>query len=67
MEKIYRDEDEWSSWNGRGDPVLHIELRKWADVLVIAPLRSQLFTSLMALDLPSRHKQSFFNLADALS
>ena len=67
VEKIYRDEDEWSSWNGRGDPVLHIELRKWADVLVIAPLRSQLFTSLMALDLPSRHKQSFFNLADALS
>ena len=38
VEKIYRDEDEWSSWNGRGDPVLHIELRKWADVLVIAPL-----------------------------
>ena len=67
VEKIYRDEDEWSSWNGRGDPVLHIELRKWADVLVIAPLRSQLFTSLMALDLPSRHKQSFSNLADALS
>ena len=22
----------------RGDPVLHIELRKWADVLLIAPL-----------------------------
>ena len=51
VEKIYRDEDEWSSWNGRGDPVLHIELRKWADVLVIAPLRSESFTSLMALDL----------------
>ena len=51
VEKIYKDEDEWSSWNGRGDPVLHIELRKWADVLVIAPLRSESFTSLMALDL----------------
>lgn len=25
-------------WKGRGDQVLHIELRKWADVLVIAPL-----------------------------
>ncbi len=35
---IYRDQDEWDSWQGRGDPVLHIELRKWADVLLIAPL-----------------------------
>lgn len=25
-------------WNKRGDPVLHIELRKWANALVIAPL-----------------------------
>lgn len=25
-------------WQKRGDPVLHIELRRWADVLVIAPL-----------------------------
>lgn len=32
------DEDEWSSWSKRSDPVLHIELRKWADVLLIAPL-----------------------------
>lgn len=35
---LYTDEDEWSSWNKIGDPVLHIELRRWADVLVIAPL-----------------------------
>ncbi|XP_053685345.1 phosphopantothenoylcysteine decarboxylase [Sabethes cyaneus] len=35
---IYRDEDEWTSWKGRGDPVLHIELGKWADLMVIAPL-----------------------------
>ncbi|XP_068230070.1 phosphopantothenoylcysteine decarboxylase [Palaemon carinicauda] len=32
------DEDEWSAWQGRGDPVLHIALRDWAQVLVIAPL-----------------------------
>ena len=37
------DEDEWPDrddgrhWQ-RGDQVLHIELRRWADVLVIAPL-----------------------------
>jgi phosphopantothenoylcysteine decarboxylase len=37
---VYRDADEWPS--GRlfnvGEPVLHIELRKWADALLIAPL-----------------------------
>lgn len=39
--KVYSDEDEWNfkgdkwSWD---DPVLHIELRAWAEVLVIAPL-----------------------------
>lgn len=32
------DEEEWSSWKARSDPVLHIELRKWADLLLIAPL-----------------------------
>lgn len=31
--KIWRDADEWSMWKGRGDPVLHIDLGKWADVV----------------------------------
>ncbi|OQR90760.1 phosphopantothenoylcysteine decarboxylase [Achlya hypogyna] len=35
---IHRDEDEWSSWNAIGDPILHIQLRDWADVFVVAPL-----------------------------
>uniref|UniRef100_A0A182J918 Phosphopantothenoylcysteine decarboxylase n=1 Tax=Anopheles atroparvus TaxID=41427 RepID=A0A182J918_ANOAO len=35
---LYTDQDEWTSWQKRGDPVLHIELGKWADLLVIAPL-----------------------------
>lgn len=34
----FEDNDEWSSWKERGDPVLHIILRDWADVLLIAPL-----------------------------
>jgi hypothetical protein len=34
----YRDEDEWSQNWKKDDPVLHIELRKWASCLVIAPL-----------------------------
>ncbi|XP_034032321.1 phosphopantothenoylcysteine decarboxylase [Thalassophryne amazonica] len=36
--KIYSDKDEWKIWTKRSDPVLHIELRRWADLLVIAPL-----------------------------
>ncbi|TKS73499.1 Phosphopantothenoylcysteine decarboxylase [Collichthys lucidus] len=35
---IYSDSDEWEVWTQRSDPVLHIELRRWADLLVIAPL-----------------------------
>lgn len=34
----YRDEQEWTSWKQKGDSVLHIELRKWADLFVICPL-----------------------------
>jgi phosphopantothenoylcysteine decarboxylase len=36
---VFRDADEWNGpLYNRGDPVLHIEFRKWADLLVIAPL-----------------------------
>ncbi|KAJ2077752.1 hypothetical protein H4R24_004939 [Coemansia sp. RSA 988] len=35
---LYTDRDEWSQWKKIGDPVLHIELRKWADICVVAPL-----------------------------
>jgi phosphopantothenoylcysteine decarboxylase len=36
--EIILDEDEWPSERyQRGDPVLHIELRRWADMLLIAP------------------------------
>lgn len=36
--EVLTDEDEWGPWKRVGDPVLHIELRRWADVLVVAPL-----------------------------
>ncbi|TNN86915.1 Phosphopantothenoylcysteine decarboxylase [Liparis tanakae] len=36
--QLYSDKDEWELWTQRTDPVLHIELRRWADLLVIAPL-----------------------------
>jgi phosphopantothenoylcysteine decarboxylase len=36
---LLRDRDEWPDPGyRRGDPVLHIELRKWADLLIVAPL-----------------------------
>ncbi len=36
---LVRDADEWPGERyRRGDPVLHIELRRWADMLLIAPL-----------------------------
>ncbi len=36
---LHRDADEWPKGGyHRGDPVLHIELRKWAEVLIVAPL-----------------------------
>lgn len=38
VEAIYRDEDEWLVPWTRGAPILHIELRRWADLMVIAPL-----------------------------
>lgn len=36
--EILTDSDEWSTYKTRGDPVLHIELAKWADLFLIAPL-----------------------------
>ena len=38
VDGIYRDEDEWRKPWVRGDNILHIELRRWADLMVIAPL-----------------------------
>jgi phosphopantothenoylcysteine decarboxylase len=36
---LYRDRDEWPGTRyERGDPVLHIDFRNWADLLVVAPL-----------------------------
>jgi phosphopantothenoylcysteine decarboxylase len=31
-------EEEWRDWNRLGDPVMHIDLRNWADLLLVAPL-----------------------------
>jgi len=38
VDGVYFDEDEWSKPWIRGDKILHIELRRWAHIMVIAPL-----------------------------
>ncbi len=38
VDGIYLDEDEWSKPWTRGGGILHIELRRWGHILVIAPL-----------------------------
>jgi phosphopantothenoylcysteine decarboxylase len=36
---VFTDDDEWPAGGyHRGDEVLHIEFRKWADMLIVAPL-----------------------------
>ncbi|KAI0390263.1 flavoprotein [Xylariaceae sp. FL0594] len=38
VDAVYVDTDEWKEPWVRGRGILHIELRRWADILVIAPL-----------------------------
>lgn len=40
------DDDEWHEWGKVGDPVMHIELRRWSDVFVIAPLSANTLAKL---------------------
>lgn len=34
---MWTDEDEWRADYKIGDPILHIELRRWADIVLVAP------------------------------
>jgi phosphopantothenoylcysteine decarboxylase len=44
---LFRDEDEWPGDRyRRGDEVLHIALRNWADLLIIAPLDANTLSKL---------------------
>jgi len=46
--RLHRDADEWPADRRfeLGEPVLHIELRRWAEALVIAPLDAQTLAKL---------------------
>lgn len=45
---VLTDADEWHGEYARGQDILHIELRKWAHVLVIAPLSANTLAKLAA-------------------
>lgn len=56
------DEGEWKMWDQMGDPVLHIELRKWADFLVIAPLSANTLAKMAQVF----HPEGYAGLATAM-
>ncbi|KAG6609522.1 Phosphopantothenoylcysteine decarboxylase [Phytophthora cinnamomi] len=43
---VVRDEDEWEAWNVVGDSVRHIELKDWADVMLLAPMSANTLAKL---------------------
>ncbi|KAH1004068.1 hypothetical protein HUJ04_003879 [Dendroctonus ponderosae] len=53
---VFCDEDEWSAWSKRGDEVLHVELGKWADILLIAPLDANSLGKIATLMTPTEDK-----------
>lgn len=44
---VLTDAQEWSSWQ-RGSEILHISLRRWADVLLLAPLSAHTMAKCVA-------------------
>ncbi|KAJ4294497.1 hypothetical protein N0V90_008188 [Kalmusia sp. IMI 367209] len=46
VDGIYFDEDEWSEPWVRGNKILHIELRRWADIMVVAPLSADMLAKI---------------------
>lgn len=48
VEAIYTDEDEWNKPWTRGADILHIELRRWADLMLIAPLSANSMAKMVA-------------------
>ncbi|TMW55066.1 hypothetical protein Poli38472_013828 [Pythium oligandrum] len=43
---VLRDADEWICWDMVGDPVVHIELKDWADLIVVTPLSANTLAKL---------------------
>jgi phosphopantothenoylcysteine decarboxylase len=48
VDGIYTDAAEWTRPWTRGAPILHIELRRWADMLMIVPLSANTMAKMVA-------------------
>lgn len=47
--RIFTDSDEWDDYSSVGtDPVIHIELRRWADVALVAPCSANTLAKMQA-------------------
>ena len=46
--QIHDDDKEWSTWRQLGDPILHIELRRWAEIFVVAPASADALAKISA-------------------
>ncbi|KAG0333126.1 hypothetical protein BG000_009453 [Podila horticola] len=38
LAEVLTDKDEWDAWGKMSDPVMHIDLRNWADMFIVCPL-----------------------------
>ncbi|TKY87725.1 hypothetical protein EX895_003306 [Sporisorium graminicola] len=45
---LWVNADEWTSFTRIGDPILHIELRRWADIVLVAPASANTLAKLNA-------------------
>jgi phosphopantothenoylcysteine decarboxylase len=43
---VIMDDDEWDLWRSVGDDILHIDLRKWADFLIVCPASANLMAKI---------------------
>lgn len=48
VDGIYTDAAEWTRPWTRGAPILHIEMRRWADVMIVAPLSANTMAKMAA-------------------
>lgn len=50
----FSDSDEWNAWQNRGDDVLHVELGKWADIFLLAPLDANSLGKIASVSSPTK-------------
>lgn len=46
MSLVFTDEEEWMTWQKIGDPVLHIDLSQWADLVIVAPASADILAKI---------------------